>query len=441
MTSLESLVNSVRQGDDDAFASIVRRFQDIAVGYGYSILRDFQLAEDAAQEAFFEAYRSLDQLRDPTAFPGWFRRIVFKHCDRLTRGKQLALSPLYAVEISSEPAQAALAEKHEMKDRLLAAIEDLPDHERTAITLFYMSGYTQDEIADFLGVPTSTIKKRLFSARRHLKEMLIDLVEDRLREQRPSRDEVFATRVIEILKAAHSGDARKVKQLLEEDPRLIGARDPLGNTALILAVNSGHHEIAELLMNSGVQPDIYEASSIGRTDLVEQFLNDDPSLLDSYSPEGFTSLALAAHFGKLEVLEYLISRGADVNSVSRHPMNVTPLHAALFGRQADAVNLLIASGADVRPKRGGKGWPRAGWTALHYAAGLGFVDLARTFIEHGASLEAVADDGKTALKVAMEAGHHDIVGLLNQKLELKHKLNAEGLERGQSAQRDNQGNS
>jgi RNA polymerase sigma factor (sigma-70 family) len=418
MTSLESLVHRVRKGDSDAYAIIVRRFQDMAVGYGYSILRDFQLAEDAAQEAFFEAYRSLDQLRAPAAFPGWFRQIVFKHCDRLTRGKRLAVSPLDAAEVYCEPTQADLVEKREMKDRLLAAIDDLPDHERSAVTLFYMSGYTQDEIADFLDVPASTIKKRLFSARRRLREMLIDLVEDRLREQRPSRDEAFATRVIEILKVAHSGDAEKVKELLERDPRLIGARDPLGNTALILAVNSGHKEIAVLLMASGVQPDIYEAASIGDTDLVEQFLNDDPSLLESYSPEGFTSLALAAHFGKLEVLEYLISRGADVNSVSRHPMNVTPLHAALFGRQTEAVNILVASGADVRPKRGGKGWPRAGWTALHYAAGLGFVDLARTFIDHGALIEAIDDDGKTPLQVAMEAGHQHIVDLLTESLKL-----------------------
>src|SRR5215472_9191075 len=105
MTSLESLVDSSRRGDANAFAIIVRRFQDMAVGYGYSILRDFQLAEDAAQEAFFEAYRSLDQLRVPAAFPGWFRRIVFKHCDRLTRGKQLTLSPLEVAEFSSAPAR------------------------------------------------------------------------------------------------------------------------------------------------------------------------------------------------------------------------------------------------------------------------------------------------------------------------------------------------
>jgi len=72
MTSLESLVEKTRNGDDDAYEIIVRRFQDMAVGYGYSILRDFQLAEDAAQEAFLEAYRNLDKLREPPAFPDGF---------------------------------------------------------------------------------------------------------------------------------------------------------------------------------------------------------------------------------------------------------------------------------------------------------------------------------------------------------------------------------
>src|SRR5713101_8938653 len=98
MTSLESLVEKTRDDDDDAYETIVRRFQDMAVGYGYSMLRDFQLAEDAAQEAFLEAYRNLDKLREPLAFPGWFRRIVFKQCDRITRNRSFAIVPLEAAE-------------------------------------------------------------------------------------------------------------------------------------------------------------------------------------------------------------------------------------------------------------------------------------------------------------------------------------------------------
>jgi RNA polymerase sigma factor (sigma-70 family) len=414
MTSLESLVHKVREGDDDAYEDIVRRFQDMAVGYGYSILRDFQLAEDAAQEAFLEAYRNLNKLREPAAFPGWFRRIVFKQCDRITRGRHFALVPLEKTEdqASYGPTPLDAAEQREMKDKLLAAVDSLPDHERTATMLFYISGYAQDEIADFLDVPVSTIKKRLFTARNRLREILIDLVEDSLRERRPSRDELFSTRVIEILRAARSGDAAMVKRLLERDPRLIAARDPFGNTALILSVNSGHEEIAELLLAAGVRPDIYEAASIGRTELVAQFLEADPTLLDSYSQEGFTALALAAHFGQVGTLGFLIDRGANLNAVSKHAMNVTPLHAALFGQRIEAAKMLLAAGADVTTKRGGSGTPRAGWTALHYCAGQGFTELVEPLIEHGANINAVDDQGKTPLTIAIESAHRAVADLL-----------------------------
>jgi RNA polymerase sigma factor (sigma-70 family) len=417
MKTLESLVHRAREGEDDAFGTIVRRFQDMAVGYGYSILRDFQLAEDAAQEAFLDAYRNLDQLREPAAFPGWFRRIVFKHCDRITRNKHFELSPLETVEhrAGQQQSQAEAAEQREMNDKILAAVDSLPDHERSATMLYYIGGYSQDEVAEFLDVPVSTIKKRLHTARQRLREMLVDLVEDSLRERRPSRDELFSTRVIEILKAARSGNTAKVKQLLEQDPRLIAARDPLGNTALILAVTSGHNEIAELLIAAGVAPDIYEAASIGRTDLISRFLRDDPDLLDSYSPEGFTPLALAAHFGQLDALELLIASGANLNAVSKHPMGVTPLHAAMFGRRTEAAMKLVSAGADVRPRRGGTGWPRAGWTALHYAANFGFVELAKSFVARGAAVDARDDEGKTPLDIALEAGHAEVADLLKTR--------------------------
>ena len=74
---LTSLVVQVQQGQPEAFEALVRRFQDMAVGYAYSLLGDIHRAEDAAQEAFIAAYFDIAALRNPAAFPGWFRRIVF----------------------------------------------------------------------------------------------------------------------------------------------------------------------------------------------------------------------------------------------------------------------------------------------------------------------------------------------------------------------------
>ncbi|HJQ25317.1 MAG TPA: sigma-70 family RNA polymerase sigma factor [Blastocatellia bacterium] len=402
-TSVAALVARSRAGDADAFALLVRRFQDMAVGYGYALLHDFQLAEDAAQEAFFEAYRSLDQLREPAAFAGWFRRIVFKQCDRIIRRKPPPPAPLEAIEVrASGPSQAEALERREMNERVLSAVEQLPEHERATLLLFYISGYSHKEIGAFLDVPVTTVKKRLHDGRDHLRERLLEVFEENLRERRPSRDEAFAARVMALLKAARAGDAAAVKALLESDPRLLAARDPLGNTALILAVNSGHAEVAELLFAAGCEPDVFEAAAIGRTARVAELIECDASLLDSYSPEGFTPLMLAAHFGHAETVGFLIARGANVNAVARHEMRVTALHAALFGRQVETARRLVEAGADVNAQRGGAGWPRAGWTALHYAAGGGFVELIELLVARGARLNVRDAQGRTPLDVAAE---------------------------------------
>ncbi len=201
MEKLESLVTAARAGDLDAYGRIVRRFQDMGYGYAYSILGDFHLAEDAAQEAFIEAYQCLGNLREAAAFPGWFRRIVFKHCDRLRRRKQVPAVPLDAAAgvASRERPPAQAAEDREMRDKVLAAIRQLPEQERTVTTLFYINGYSQSDIAEFLEVPAGTVKSRLAASRNRLKERMLNMVEQTLHKNAP--DERFSEKVIESLLA------------------------------------------------------------------------------------------------------------------------------------------------------------------------------------------------------------------------------------------------
>jgi len=197
---VRSLVDRAKAGKLEAYGAIVRRFQDMAVGYGYAVLGDFYLAEDAAQEAFIEAYRDLGKLRDAAAFPGWFRRIVFKHCDRLRRGKRIEATKLIANRVASaEPGPGAGAELHEMKERVLKAVGGLPENERTVTTLFYIDGYSQKDIADFLEVPATTVNNRLHASRKRLKKRMIAMVKETLEERAP--DERFSKRVIEGLLA------------------------------------------------------------------------------------------------------------------------------------------------------------------------------------------------------------------------------------------------
>jgi len=177
------LVARAQARDVDAYGAIVRRFQDMAYGYGHSLLGDFHAAQDAAQEAFVEAYRDLPNLRRADAFPGWFRRIVFKHCDRLTRRKRLPTAPLDAAAAVAAPGPdpAQELEGREMRDRVLEAIAALPEGERTATSLYYINGYSQGEIAEFLEVPVTTVKNRLHRSRKRLRERMMTMVDETMK--------------------------------------------------------------------------------------------------------------------------------------------------------------------------------------------------------------------------------------------------------------------
>ena len=178
MEELETLLAKSQAGDHLAYGEVVRRFQDMAYGYAYAILGDFHSAEDAAQEAFIKAYVDLPKLESRPAFPGWLRRIVSTKCARITRRKSISQTALTAAETipAHEPGPAESLERSEMKENVLAAIRSLPQDQRTATTLFYINGYSQKDIAEFLELPVNTVKTRLHSSRKKLKERMLSIL-------------------------------------------------------------------------------------------------------------------------------------------------------------------------------------------------------------------------------------------------------------------------
>jgi len=176
--------NTARTQRHEAFGEIVKRFQGMAYNCAYATLGDFQLAEDAAQEAFIEAYRNLPKLREVKAFSSWFKQIVLRQCHRITRRKSLPIESIESVlELpSDEKGPAMAAEKNELKEKVLAAIKDLPENERMVTTLFYLNGYSQKDIAGFLKVSVTKVNNCLRSSRKRLKERLGRMVGNALHE-------------------------------------------------------------------------------------------------------------------------------------------------------------------------------------------------------------------------------------------------------------------
>ncbi len=179
----------------EAFSAIVRAFQDMAYACAYAVLKDFHLAEDAAQEAFISAWQKLHQLRQPKAFPGWFRRIVRSECNRLTRGKRLSIVSVNGDAAAIFENLQTMIEADELQKAACAAVKKLPENERIVVALFYLREDSQADISRFLEIPTTTVAKRLYSARARLRGVMMTKFKDEFTAHRPSRCRSFADKV------------------------------------------------------------------------------------------------------------------------------------------------------------------------------------------------------------------------------------------------------
>lgn len=94
MNSVQQIVDRALAGDQYALECLITQFQSMAIGYAYSLVGDFHTAEDIAQEAFIQAYKSLHNLRNSAAFPAWFKTIIRFMCIRFLRGKRVPIRSL-----------------------------------------------------------------------------------------------------------------------------------------------------------------------------------------------------------------------------------------------------------------------------------------------------------------------------------------------------------
>lgn len=337
MTELTLLVRAAQEGNHRAFGQIVFRFQDMAFAYAYSIVGDSGIAQDAAQEAFLDAYQSLTKLREPAAFPGWFRRIVLKHSDRQIRSNREILVPLEdAYDLRSPvPDPAALMEQALFCGDVRSAIGLLPPKQRSVVTLYYVEEHSYREIAAFLEIPVSAVKKRLFNARKNLKERMIHMVQGNLQSTRPSQDDRFANQIL-FFTAVLDNDTETVRELVQKDVSLLTARSEwkmaikrqywTGTTALDQAVGYGYGDMTALLLGMGADVNstgmtkmtpLHTAAIMNRPELVPQLIAAGASV-NARSANGQTPLHVAAIRNRLEVLNHLVDNGADVNARDQH---------------------------------------------------------------------------------------------------------------------------
>jgi RNA polymerase sigma-70 factor (ECF subfamily) len=194
-----ALVASALSGGPEAFGPIIERYQDAVFAVALARLRNFDDAEDIAQEVFIEAFECLSRMGDPSRLGAWLRSIAIHRCiDHLRRRREVINLEEIAEKLedaSSNPHTEI--ERQELRDQVMAAIGRLSKVQRETTTLFYINGYSQEEVARIQEVPVGTVKRRLYDARGKLKEEMIGLVEDVLKAGAPKED--FGERVFDIL--------------------------------------------------------------------------------------------------------------------------------------------------------------------------------------------------------------------------------------------------
>jgi RNA polymerase sigma factor (sigma-70 family) len=175
----EALLALAAREDEAALAQLYDRYGRIAYGLALRIVRDQALAEDAVQEAFLTVWRTAGSFRPDRAKPStWILTLVHRRAvDVVRREERRRAQPL--LEGQEEPDERALAadEEIELTDRrrlVQEALRQLPDEQREALELAYYGGLTQSELAERLAVPLGTIKSRMFTGLRRLRDLLAE---------------------------------------------------------------------------------------------------------------------------------------------------------------------------------------------------------------------------------------------------------------------------
>tara|TARA_A100001011_G_scaffold172351_2_gene181164 strand:+ start:206 stop:793 length:588 start_codon:yes stop_codon:yes gene_type:complete len=180
----EKLIARFQSGDERAYIELVNRYRDRLINFVYPFLGDFEQAEDVVQETMLKLYEKKHYYREIAKFSTWIytiaRNLANTELRKKKRRKTTFISRMTKDDRQYDiPAvQADLNQNLQnefIRDRIHAAIKELPEHFKTVIILRDIQELSYDDISNIVGVPLGTVKSRINRARLQLQAELQDL--------------------------------------------------------------------------------------------------------------------------------------------------------------------------------------------------------------------------------------------------------------------------
>ena len=173
------LIQQTLEGDQQAFAALVEKYQKQIHALAWQKIGDFHIAQEITQDAFFTAFQKLSTLTDHNRFAGWLYVIANRKCIAWHRKKSpqpqsleatdtVELEEVYYSEyMTQQREEAANKKRRAIVQKLLSKLQE---SERTVVNMYYIAEMTCEDIGKFLGVSPNTVRSRLHRARNKMKK-------------------------------------------------------------------------------------------------------------------------------------------------------------------------------------------------------------------------------------------------------------------------------
>jgi ankyrin repeat protein len=212
----------------------------------------------------------------------------------------------------------------------------------------------------------------------------------------------------EFFDSIRKRDLPRLKLLLDASPSLATLRDKDGVSCILLALYYGNPDAANVIAVKKPDLDIFEAAALGKLDRVREIVANDPSKVNSLSPDGLSALALSSFLGRGPVVDFLLAHKADPN-LTNHMLGFNALTGAVNEGHRQIIGTLLSHGADPNYRyESGTAAP------IITATMLGDAEIVKVLLDHGADPNTTGGDGKTPVKIASEKGQSQIVDLLKK---------------------------